>query len=139
MPIDRSLYPENWEEIALQVKTEAKWICQQCGRQCKRSDECWAEFARRGCLSGEIDGKYNRYILTVAHLDQNPANNDRSNLKALCSVCHLNHDRPFRQHNALAKRERRGQLNLFELVHPTLAGHGKDPARIQLPIKREVK
>jgi hypothetical protein len=36
-----------------------------------------------------------RIILTVAHLDQNPANNDESNLAALCQRCHLNHDRPF--------------------------------------------
>src|SRR5690606_33293990 len=37
-----------------------------------------------------------RIILTVAHLDRNPANNDRDNLAALCQRCHLRHD--IRQH-----------------------------------------
>jgi len=32
-------------------------------------------------------------ILTVAHLDHNPRDNQDSNLKALCQWCHLNYDR----------------------------------------------
>jgi hypothetical protein len=51
--------------------------------------------------------------VTVAHLDQDPSNNDPDNLKALCSVCHLEHDRPFRVHNMMRKRERSGQLHLL--------------------------
>jgi hypothetical protein len=60
---------------------------------------------------------HGRFILTVAHMDQNPGNNAPENLAALCAPCHLKHDRPFRQFNRMAKRERRGQLNLFQGGH----------------------
>lgn len=39
---------------------------------------------------------FTKIVLTTAHLDRNPANNDRSNLAALCQRCHLRHD--IRQH-----------------------------------------
>lgn len=34
-----------------------------------------------------------RVVLTVAHMDQDPANNDPANLRALCQRCHLAWDR----------------------------------------------
>ena len=52
-------------------------------------------------------------VLTVAHLDHNPANNDPSNLAALCQRCHLRHDAA--QHAASARHTRdrkRGQMTL---------------------------
>ena len=39
MPMDRSLYPENWDELALAIKTEANWCCTECGRPCRQSGE----------------------------------------------------------------------------------------------------
>jgi len=33
--------------------------------------------------------------IQVAHLDQNPSNNDLNNLKSMCPRCHMNYDRPF--------------------------------------------
>lgn len=120
MPIDRKFYPKNWDEIALQVKQEANWRCQDCDRLCRMPGESLADFCNRvktarisECrLVRQILDKPNQFILTVAHIDQNPQNNDASNLRALCSVCHLNHDRPYRLHNSYRKRERRGQLSL---------------------------
>jgi hypothetical protein len=35
-----------------------------------------------------------RVILAAAHLDHNPRNNRRRNLKSLCQRCHIIHDRP---------------------------------------------
>lgn len=32
MPMNRRLYPDDWEEIALAVKDEADWKCEGCGR-----------------------------------------------------------------------------------------------------------
>jgi hypothetical protein len=29
-----SLYPDNWSDLAIAVKQEAKWCCQKCGLQC---------------------------------------------------------------------------------------------------------
>jgi 5-methylcytosine-specific restriction endonuclease McrA len=72
--------------------------------------------------------KPTRFTLTVAHLDHNPANCDRANLKALCAPCHLRYDAPLHRANAAktraAKREKRdqtiGQLSLIdELCRPS--------------------
>ncbi len=54
--------------------------------------------------------------LTVAHLDQNPGNNDPANLKALCQLCHNLWDSMSRTKNARATRARKlgeGTLDLF--------------------------
>jgi hypothetical protein len=31
MPMQRELYPDNWEEIAFAVKEEAGWTCEEYG------------------------------------------------------------------------------------------------------------
>lgn len=126
MPIERNRYPENWPEISLSVKQEANWTCQHCQRPCRKSGETWWEFIERIQGTSHVDLDWinqtavsticnypQRFTLTTAHLDQNPGNNHRENLAALCSVCHLAHDRPFRLANRQRKLERRGQLNLF--------------------------
>jgi len=132
MPMDRKRYPKNWDAIALTVKLAANWTCQECGRPCFKPGEGFVTFEERllDCSDWEVwhtqlsdeesdeehgivwVPKLGRFVLTVAHLDQNPGNNDPGNLKALCSVCHLRHDAPFRKANSLAKRERQGQLRL---------------------------
>lgn len=61
-------YPENWTEIANRVKDEAGWKCIRCGHPHDRE-------------SG--------HVLTVHHLDLNPANCRWWNLTALCQRCHL--------------------------------------------------
>jgi 5-methylcytosine-specific restriction endonuclease McrA len=110
--MDRKRYPKNWDAIALTVKLAANSTCQECGKPCRRPGEsCFDFFERVGWEYAE-ESRWGRYVLTVAHLDQNPANNDPDNMKALCSVCHLRHDAPFRKANSLAKRERQGQLRL---------------------------
>ncbi len=86
MPIDRSRYPVNWREISWAVKEAADWTCQVCGQECARPGERVTDWSR---------------VLTVAHLDQNPANNDPANLAALCVRCHLAHDREFNRRKRL--------------------------------------
>lgn len=61
-------YPVAWKEIAGFVKDEARWCCLRCGRP-------------HDVESG--------YVLTVHHLDGNPANCRWWNLPALCQRCHL--------------------------------------------------
>jgi len=121
MPMDRSRYPDNWAAIAIDVKTAAGWKCQECGRPCRMAnealfafiirmeDEDWPEldWVNHTAVSTICDHP-TRFVLTVAHLDQDPSNNDESNLKALCAPCHLRYDAPFRKANSLAKRERAG-------------------------------
>jgi hypothetical protein len=61
-------YPDNWKEIADQVKADAGWRCVRCGH--------------------EHDPGAG-YCLTVHHLDVDPANCEWWNLAALCQRCHL--------------------------------------------------
>jgi len=57
-----------------------------------------------------------KVILTIAHLDQDPTNNKRSNLKALCQLCHNRLDAPHRAKNRKANKikdqEKAGQMTL---------------------------
>lgn len=101
-PMQRHLYPPNWEEIATAVKEAAGWRCQTCGRQCRRPGEPFDSHRR---------------TLTVAHWpDPDPMNCSRDNLLALCPACHNRLDAPIRrQHAAQTRREsleRAGQLPL---------------------------
>ena len=45
--MDRSLYPENWEAIALAVKEAANWTCQECDRLCRMPGESILQFCDR--------------------------------------------------------------------------------------------
>jgi RNase P subunit RPR2 len=118
--MERERYPEDWKTIAHNIKQSAQWTCQGCGRQCRITGEKLSDFILRafGNLPNEawveaIDHP-KRFELSVGHLDQNPQNNDPSNLKVMCTSCHLRHDRRFQAFNRNAKRERRGQTNLFK-------------------------
>lgn len=135
MPMKRHLYPSNWRTIAYMIKYLADWKCQECDRPCRRPGESW------DALESRLEKKHRewyyefyeeiydetgewitnipkrqRFTLTVAHLDQNPGNNARENLKALCPTCHNRHDAPHRAKNAKRtrfKNRHKGQLNLF--------------------------
>lgn len=61
-------YPDNWLEIAQQVKQAAGWCCVRCGH---------------------IHDPRAGYTLTVHHLDMNSSNNVWWNLLPLCQRCHL--------------------------------------------------
>lgn len=128
MPMDRKLYPANWGELALSIKTAADWRCLECGRPCRRHDEAWGDLVDR--ISGSswesdlydeyfddelgrcLRAKFARFTLTVAHLNHEPADCRPENLKALCSVCHLRYDAPALQQKRRRKKERLGQLTL---------------------------
>ncbi|RCJ41117.1 hypothetical protein [Nostoc punctiforme] len=123
MPMQRDRYPSRWQEIALQVKTEANWKCEECGRECRKVGETLSEFIDRvvpkvhctdSCdLLHEINAKPTRFVLTTAHLNHIPEDCTRCNLKALCSVCHCRMDLKAMAHKKMLKREYLGQLNLF--------------------------
>jgi 5-methylcytosine-specific restriction endonuclease McrA len=82
MPWKRSLYPANWDEIALAIKTAAKWKCQHCGKQCLKPYEVSDAHAKD-------TSSWAFFTLTVHHIDHNPGNNSTENLIALCAPCHL--------------------------------------------------
>ncbi|HEY9762376.1 MAG TPA: hypothetical protein V6D07_07610 [Trichocoleus sp.] len=107
----RARYPDDWEAIALEVKVKADWCCQDCSRQCQRPEESPEQLRSR---IGKA--KSRQYLLTVAHLDQNPANCSGDNLKALCTGCHLRYDRQFRARQRSLLQEWFGQLVIEEVV-----------------------
>ena len=76
-------YPPDWPEIARAVKERAGWRCEHCGHP-------------HDPATG--------HVLTVHHLDGNPANCAPENLVALCQRCHLH----------IQARYRPGQMWLFE-------------------------
>jgi len=132
MPMNRALYPGNWKEIAAERKAAAGYKCEECGAP---SGE-WivrhltdrmkyltiADEEEMYWHAEEYEDKEVLVQLGVAHLDQNPGNNDLSNLRVLCRRCHLVYDLPF--HIEKAKRTRlnkkdqakimAGQLRLFK-------------------------
>ena len=81
MPMNRALYPKNWDAIAFEIKSAANWTCQKCGKKCLEPHEVFSAYKsdRR---------QWAIRTLTVHHLDHMPMNCDRKNLIALCSVCH---------------------------------------------------
>ena len=86
----RHLYPKNWDEISLRIRFE------RAGNRC---EWCQPENYKPHPITGS------EVVLTVAHLDHDPTNNDDNNLAALCQRCHNRHDGPKRasnrKHNAL--------------------------------------
>lgn len=111
----RDLYPDNWNEISLRIRSErAGWRCEWCG----------AEHGKPHPVTGS------KVCLTVAHLDTpfpdgTPGNRHNKMdvrdeaLAALCNRCHLNYDRPDHVRNAREtrrrKREKDGQLRLLSV------------------------
>jgi hypothetical protein len=120
MPMNRKLYPVNWEDIARAVKDEAGWCCEECGKTCIKPGESVESFISRiqtnrisECpVVFEFLEHPKRWVLTVAHLDHCPENCDRSNLKALCAPCHCRYDLSQMGRKRRLKQERNGQLTL---------------------------
>ncbi|WLT40512.1 HNH endonuclease (plasmid) [Synechocystis sp. B12] len=76
-------YPSEWAQLALQKKQSVNWACERCGVQCLKPGE------GKGLSTGD---RY-RLRMAVHHCDYDPGNNSPSNLKALCSPCHLHYHR----------------------------------------------
>lgn len=105
MPMNRKLYPPDWEQISQRIRYE------RAGNRC---EWCGAENHQPHPITGS------KVVLTVAHLDHNPGNNAEDNLAALCQRCHNRYDAPKRWKNARRTKYRKqrqraeaaGQLGL---------------------------
>ena len=89
---NRELYPDNWEEIAFQVKELTGWRCEFCGLQCRKPGETFDTHRR---------------TLTVSHKDHAPSNCASENLQALCAPCHLRYDAVMHAQKAKLTRLKR--------------------------------
>lgn len=124
-PSEKHRYPTNWKTISLAIRERAGQRCEQCsapngtviyrGENDNAGTYMLADGAvfdatngkRLGMARGsEYDGRFVRIVLTVAHLDHQPENNDPSNLKALCQRCHFAYDR---QQHAKTRRSKGGK------------------------------
>ena len=122
MPVSRAaqaLYPggslrsPEWLAIRKTILARSGGRCEcrgECGvDQCREHVRCEARNARAHPDTGS------RVVLTIAHLDHDPANNDADNLKALCQRCHNALDAPMRRaHAAETRRRARAAGDLFE-------------------------
>jgi len=85
MTWNKALYPTDWPEIARREKNRAMWMCEECGADCLLPLDT-------------------RTLLTVHHIDHDPANVSPGNLIALCAPCHLRADALWHAHNAAITR-----------------------------------
>ena len=119
-PENKHLYPKNWPKIRCKILARAA-CCESCGvKNYERGirDKKGTLWPLDGLLSvfedtgSMIDGKVIKIVLTIAHLDHDPTNNDHENLRALCQKCHNNHDAEHRAKNR--KKNREANFSLFD-------------------------
>ena len=77
-----SRYPDNWDEIANQLKQQADWKCSKCRMQCLKPDDD---------ISSLTKSERMRRTLTVHHRNYQPEENHPDNLICLCTGCHLSY------------------------------------------------
>lgn len=104
LPENRHKYPDNWKEIRAEILNRAKDACEFCGlrnhiKGIRDSDGYF--YREEGEWSGVM--KQIKIVLTIAHLDHDPTNNDFANLRALCQQCHNRYDA---EHRATTRRQR---------------------------------
>lgn len=127
-PENKHLYPDDWREISRRIRHErARGRC-ECRGECgsdhtggvpgpdwSRCDAPNGEtiyrdietphvwYSQLGPLE-EDEARAVKVVLTVAHLDHDPTNNDPGNLRAMCQLCHLRYDR---EHHAQTRARTR--------------------------------
>lgn len=94
----RQRYPENWQDIALAVKSAAGWRSTKCKLQCLRPSDDTKGLSRSQRMA---------ITLTVHHHNFVPEDNRWDNLCAVCTACHLSY------HTRRRGNISPGQLNLF--------------------------
>lgn len=93
-PENRDLYPRNWREISNAIKDRAGWRCEGSPAY----PDCRVHQGDRHPVTGSV------VVLTVAHLDHNPANCAPDNLRAWCQRCHNTYDMPNRRAGIVRRR-----------------------------------
>jgi len=127
-PDKKHLYADNWKKIRARILKRAENRCEFCGvknyavgfrdADGKFWEETGDSFIPKSVFEQEPSPKLIRIVLTIAHLDNDPTNNDEdNNLRALCQQCHLRHDAKFHQanrsHTRATKSESQGQERMI--------------------------
>jgi hypothetical protein len=104
------MYPANWLEIRAAVRERSGDRC-ECDGRCG----CWwihlaSGPGRCAMRQGDINPRGSRVVLTVMHLDHDPAN-----LMHGCQACHLAYDATHHAETARAtRRARKASGDLFD-------------------------
>ncbi|HLY29910.1 MAG TPA: hypothetical protein VKQ36_02670 [Ktedonobacterales bacterium] len=106
MPMNRKLYPANWPDISRRIREREGNRCLWCG-------------IANGTMRDGKRGPY-RVVLTVAHLNHDPADCRDSNLAALCQRCHLSYDAAQHRSSAAATRQKIQQIAQGQMKFPML-------------------
>lgn len=99
MPMDRKLYPKNWEEISMSIRRRSWGRCEWVDSEDNRCEEI------NGLPALRFNG---RVVLTVAHMNHDPQDNREGNLMALCQKCHNRYDAKHRAKNRRRKKALEG-------------------------------
>jgi hypothetical protein len=137
-PENKHKYPWNWDSISRRIRVErAGNRCETCGVEngavgARDKDGAWHDEAAIHGMNNDMGQaafllgfpKMIKIVLTVAHLDHNPANCDgmerglpmlpkeKSNLRAWCQKCHNGYDAKTR-HAGIGERAAKDQMKLF--------------------------
>ena len=140
MPIrheNRSRYPDDWKEISAKVRQEAGQKCEWCGAQNgaivargkgkdagtymlakgETFDAKTGAFLGLSRATGYDVDRYTKIVLTVAHLDHQPENCARENLRALCQACHNSYDAPMRRRGVAERRK--AEMAVRDMFQPS--------------------
>lgn len=107
---NKDRYPSNWPEIRKVILERAEQQCEWCGvrnHALGYRDQVGVFHPEEPSLECDAnpDGpRFIRIVLTIAHLDHNPGNNDPANLRALCQRCHNRHDSATRRRGIHERR-----------------------------------
>ena len=124
-PENRSRYPDDWPFIREKILARSRDGAREDTRsivypeRCECTGMCGAHEHRCERRNHEpIPGTAflddsKPVVLTIAHLDHTPENNDPENLRAMCQRCHLRYDAPRKARERRARREA-GTDRLFE-------------------------
>lgn len=144
MPIQKHLYPADWKQISFQVRSAAGWCCEDCGaphlqviRRTGRPVEQGAylvdwirvdeiEETGKGIVpTRTLSARRLKFhgltkvVITTAHLDRDPGNNEPENLRAKCQRCHLGYDMSQNQRIKDYGRGHNEQPKLFNTTNYT--------------------
>lgn len=121
MPIkaeNKGKYPKDWKQIREAILERAGHCCEECGVKnheygYRDSQGGWHPVTSADLMSPSEQlqlvpvGKLMRIVLTIAHLDHDPTNNDPANLRAWCQRCHNRYDVAHRANTRRATLSRR--------------------------------
>ena len=92
MPMDKSKYPQDWKQIALEVKERANWTCEECGL--KHGQYIIRVPGSKMYLTVDDDGTYRWQGKPVRYDDLHESLWDAKEIKIVMTVHHKGVPKP---------------------------------------------